>query len=222
MRICVVGGTLLAYFLARALIAKGHSLTIINKDKEECVWFARRLKAVVVHGDGADPAVMDDAELASMDAVLAITSHDEQNFLICQMARLRATNAYVFALVNDPDNESIFQELGVLAAFSPTRIISLLIEQRVGHDAVTNLTPLADGKANLTEVVLSQDCPAVGRRIEELGLPEGCLIVTILRGGKVIIPRGRTELRSADRVGIVSLPEVYARALSILTADRGI
>jgi trk system potassium uptake protein TrkA len=222
MKICIVGGGLLAYFLSRSLLSKGHSLTIVNDDREECAWFARRLKAVIVHGDGTQPAVLDDAGLTSMDSVLAITPHDEDNYLVCQAAQRKYGVSYAFALVNDPDNERIFRELGVFSAFSPIRILSALIEQRIGYDAVTNLTPLADGKANLTEITLPGDAPVVGKKILDIDLPEACLIVSVLREGQVLIPRGSTELRPQDRVGIVSLPEVYPRVLAALTGETGV
>jgi len=220
MRTCIVGGGLLAYFLSRSLLSKGHSLTIINRDREECEWFARRLRAVIVHGDGTHPAVMEDADSAAADSVLAITPHDEDNYLICQIARLKYGTPYVFALLNDPDNEGIFQELGIASAYSSVELLSQLIEQRIGYDAVTNLTPLADGKANLTEVLMPQDSPAAGRAVQELEFPEGCLIVSILRAGRAIIPRGPTVLEAADRVGVVSLPESYPKALAVLIGDR--
>lgn len=222
MKICIVGGGLLAYFLSRSLLSKGHSLTIINRDREECQWFARRLKAVIVHGDGTYPAVLDDSQITSMDGILAITPRDEDNYLICRMARLRYRTPYAFALLNDPDNEKIFRELGIASAYSPIKMLSTLIEQRIGYDEIVGLTPLAEGMANLAEIVLPPDAPAAGRKIQDLGLPEGCLVATILRDGEVLIPRGHTELRAADRVGIVSLPQVYSRVLAILTGERGV
>jgi trk system potassium uptake protein TrkA len=222
MKICIVGGGMLAYFLSRSLLSKGHSLTIVNPDGEECQWFARRLRAVVVHGDGTHPAVMDDAEVGAADSVLAITPHDEDNYLVCQIARLRYDTPYVFALLNDPDNQRIFEELGITSAYSSINILSQLIEQRIGYDAVTGLTPLAEGRTTLTEILLPAGSPAVGRTVQELGLPEGCLIVSILRGVEAIIPKGQTKLRAADRVGVVSLPEVYAEVLAVLTGDRGL
>jgi trk system potassium uptake protein TrkA len=221
MNICIVGGGLLAYFLGRSLLSKGHSLTIVNADREECSWFARRLKAVVVHGEGTQVSVQEDAGLVSMDSVLAITPRDEDNYLICQTAQRRYKVPFAFALVNDPDNERIFRELGISSAFSPIRILSLLIEQRIGYDDIINLTPLADGKANLTEITLAADAPVVGKKVLELSLPDSCLIVSVLREGRVLIPRGSTELRASDRIGIVSLPEVYPQVLAALTGDTG-
>jgi trk system potassium uptake protein TrkA len=222
MKICIVGGGLLTYFLARSLLSKGHSLTIVNGDREECSWFARRLKAVIVYGNGTQPAVLDDAGAGSADSILAITPHDEDNYLICQAARRKYDVQFAFALVNDPDNEKIFRELGVSSAFSPIGILSLLIEQRIGYDAITNLTPLADGKANLAEIMLEAASPVAGKKIQDLDLPESCLIVSVMRDGQVLIPRGGTELRPRDRIGIVSLPEVYPRVLAVLTGDTGI
>jgi trk system potassium uptake protein TrkA len=98
----------------------------------------------------------------------------------------------------------------------------LLIEQRIGYDAITNLTPLADGKANLTEITLDASSPAAGKVIQDLALPESCLIVSVMRDGQVLIPRGGTQLLPRDRIGIVSLPEVYPRVLAVLTGDTGI
>ena len=109
--------------------------------------------------------------------------------------------------MNDPDNEKIFRELGISSAFSPIGILSLLIEQRIGYDAITNLTPLADGKANLTEITLDAASPVTGKKIQDLDLPESCLIVSVMRDGQVLIPRGGTERRPRDRIGIVSLPK---------------
>jgi trk system potassium uptake protein TrkA len=221
VNVCIVGGGLLAYFLGRSLLSKGHAVTVVNADREECSWFARRLKAVIVHGEGTQPSVLEDAGLASMDSVLAITPQDEDNYLICQAAQRRYKVPFAFALVNDPDNERIFRELGVSSAFSPIRILSLLIEQRIGFDDIINLTPLADGKANLTEITLSADAPAAGKRVLDIPLPESCLIVSVLRSEQVLIPRGSTELRAGDRIGIVSLPEVYPKVLAALTGDTG-
>jgi trk system potassium uptake protein TrkA len=221
VNICIVGGGLLAYFLGRSLVSKGHALTIVNADREECSWFARRLKAVIVRGEGTQPAVLEDADLPSMDSVLAITPRDEDNYLICQTAQRRYKVPFAFALVNDPDNEKIFRELGISSAFSPIGVISLLIEQRIGYDDIVNLTPLAEGKANLTEITLSPDAPVVGKKVLDIPLPESSLIVSVLREGQVLIPRGSTELRAHDRIGIVSLPEVYPKVLAALTGDTG-
>ena len=160
-----------------------------------------------MHGNGTQPAVLDDAGAASADSILAITPHDEDNYLICQAARRKYDVQFAFALVNDPDNEKIFRELGISSAFSPIGILSLLIEQRIGYDAITNLTPLADGKANLTEITpFDAASPVAGKKIQDLDLPESCLIVSVMRDGQVLIPRGGTELRPRDRIGIVSLP----------------
>lgn len=222
MKICIVGGGLTTYFLSRSLISKGHSLTIINKNKEECEWFARRLKAVVVHGDGTYPVVIQDAVSDGMDAVLAITPKDEDNFIICKIAQRKQSIAYTFALLNDPDNEKIFQELGIKAVFSPTRLLSNMIEQRAGYETVTTYIPFAEGKVNLLEIVLPENTPVAGKKIQELKLPENCLIVSILRDQKVITPKGKTELYPLDRIGIVSPPEVHSRIVASLTGERGL
>ena len=220
MNILIVGGGKIIYFLCRTFISKGYHLTLVNRDAEECSWLARNLKATIVQGDGTDLRVLEECGAQDFDAILAVTGSDQDNLAICQQARLKFNVARTLAMVNDPDNEEVFQKLGVTAAFSTTRIITSLIEQRTGFEDVVNLVPLEEGKVNLTEVILKGTSPVVGRALADISLPENSLIAIMTRNGSPIIPRGGTVLQPGDRLVVITLPENLGRVIKLLTGEK--
>lgn len=219
MNTLIIGGGKVVYFLARAFLSKGYSATIINRKRDECSKLARQLKATVVLGEATDPQILKEAKASSMDAVLAVTPNDEDNLIICQLARLNFGVENTLALVNDPDNEKIFQQLGVTTAFSTTHMISSLIEQRAGFEEIVGLFSVAKGKVNVTEVALTENSPVLGKALMDIDLPANCLIACILRNDEPVIPRGSTILRCGDQLVLITLPENHGPALKLLTGD---
>ncbi|MEA3476499.1 MAG: NAD-binding protein [Candidatus Cloacimonadota bacterium] len=219
MNILIVGGGKVVYFLCRTFLSKGYKVTVINRDQDECTWLARRLKVTVVYGDGSDSQILEEAGADAADAVLAVTPNDQDNLEICQLADLRFRVQRTLALVNDPDNEEVFRQLGITAAFSTTRILSSLIEQRAGFEEITNLIPASEGKVNITEVVLKETSPVVGQPLIDIALPENSLVASILREGQAIIPRGTTVLQDGDHLIVISLPENLGQVLKALTGN---
>lgn len=218
MNILIVGGEKLIYFLSRTFISKGYKVTIINRNKEECTWLARRLNATVVYGDGSDPQILEEAGAYATDAILAVTPNDQDNLVICQIADLRFHIPRTLALVNDPDNEEVFQKLGV-TAISTTHILSNLIEQRAGFEEITNLIPVGEGKVNITEIVLKEVSPVIGKALIDIALPENSLVATVLRDEKPIVPRGSTVLQAEDHLIVITLPENHGQVLKILAGE---
>ena len=218
MKVLIVGGGRAVYFLCRTFLAKGHDVAVINREREECVRMARRLKATVVHGDASDPTILDEAGAHGADAVLAVTPHDQDNLAICQLAAVQYGVPRTVAMVNDPDNEEVFQKLGV-AAFSTTRTIASMIEQRTALDEITNLIPVGEGKVNITEIKLQPDSPVVGKTLRGLSLPSDSLIAVVLRQGEAVIPRGDTELRTGDQIVLITLPANHGPVLRAITGE---
>jgi trk system potassium uptake protein TrkA len=217
MNLIIVGGQKLAYFLSRIFTSKGYKVTIINEDKEEAKKLARMLKVTVVHGDGSDPQILEEAGANSTDALLALTPHDQDNLLICQLGIRHFHIPRTLALVNDPDNEEVFLQLGISSVFSTTRILASLIEQKASFESITNLIPIEEGKINATEIILENDSPVIEKSLRDVKLPEDSLIASIIRKGQPIVPRGSTVLKSGDRLIAISSPENLSRVLKILT-----
>ena len=216
MKIILIGGSKLAYFLAKQFASKNYYTTIINEDLEEAKTLSRTLKATVIHGQGSDPATLGEAGALQADVVLSLTTHDEDNLIACQIAQKEYGVPRTIALVNDPENQQIFEKLGITVAFSATQIIASLIEQQTASSDIQNLLPIAEGKVNVTEIALEQDNPAVGKTIDELQLPNGTLIACILRKGEVIVPNGENSLQALDRLIVIGQPESYGQLMRLL------
>jgi trk system potassium uptake protein len=218
MKVLIIGGGKPVYFLCRTFLAKGHRVTVVNRNEDECMQMARRLKVTVVHGDGSDPNIMEEAGAHGTDAVLAVTPNDQDNLAVCQLASTEYGVPRAVALVNDPDNEAVFQKLGV-RAFSTTRTIASMIEQHTALDEVTNLIPVGEGKVNITEIKLPASSPVIGKTLRDLSLPPDSLVAVVLRNGDAVVPRGDTTLRTGDRVVLITLPSNHGPVIKAITGE---
>jgi trk/ktr system potassium uptake protein len=218
MKILIVGSGKTLYFLCRSFTAKGYEVIIVNRDREECVQLARRLNATVVCGEGSNAEVLEEAGAMGADAVLAITPNDQDNLVICQLASLQYGVPRSVALANDPDNAEIFEKLGV-SAFSTTKIIGSLIEQWTSLEQITNLLPVAEGRVNVTEIVLNGESPVAGKHLKDVELPENALVAVVIRDNQPIVPRGATQLMEGDRVVLITLPDNHGPVLKAFTGE---
>jgi trk system potassium uptake protein TrkA len=219
MKALIVGGGKITYFLARTFLGKGYNVTVINRDRQECVRLGRRLKATIVCAEGSDPQALSEAGAGTADAVLAVTPNDEDNLAICQLSVLQFSVPRTLALVNDPDNEEVFRKLGI-SAFSAVRMLSHLIEQQTALEEITNVIPAGGGQVNVTEVILDADSPVVGKPLHSVALPSDSLVACVVRSGRAMVPRGATQLREGDRVMLISLPSNHGEALKALTGHK--
>lgn len=219
MKVLIVGEGRLLFFVGRAFVAKGYDIVIIDRDPEECIQLARRLKATILQGDGSDSEILREAGVIGADTVLAITPNDQDNLVICQLAAHEFGVRRSLALANDPDNVPVFDGLGV-PAFSTTHIISSLIEERTSLEQVTNLLPVGEGRVNVTEITLDAESPAVGRRLRDLGLPANALIAVVIREEQAMVPGGATQLLPRDRVILITLPENHGPVVRALTGEQ--
>jgi trk system potassium uptake protein TrkA len=181
---------------------------------------SHRTEATVLLGDGSDPALLEEAGARRADVVLSLTPSDPDNLVACQIAQKLYAVPRTMALANDPDNEAVFHQLGISLVFSATRIIGSLIEGQTVTDEITNLFPAAEGRLHVTELVLTQDSPAAGHGLRELGLPRESLVAAIIRDDKMLVPHGGSRLEAADRIILVTQPECQEEALRILVGSE--
>lgn len=220
MRVILIGGgeTIeTIYFLARLFARRGYRVTVVNPYPDEARMLSRQVKATVIAGDGSDPAVLEEAGARRADVVLSLTSQDPDNLVACQVAQRLYSVPRTMALVNDPDNEQIFRQLGITEVFSATRVIGSLIEGQTVFDEIVHLFPAAEGQLHVSELVLDEEAPAAGKSLAELAMPKDSLVAAIIRDGQVVVPRGQDRLQVADRLILIAVPENQEEVFCLLT-----
>jgi trk system potassium uptake protein TrkA len=200
MYIVIVGGGKVGYFLAKRLLQSKHAVSLVEKDKSVCEEIARELDVVVIKGDGCDPQVLEEAGAARADVVAAVTGDDEDNIIICQLAKERFGVQRTVGRVNNPYNEHTFSELGVDVPMDSTKIIAKIIEEEVSFSDFVSLLSFKQGKVAIVRMDLPKDSPVIDRQVKDIQWPENSVLLTILRREDVIIPKGNTVLKAGDDV----------------------
>lgn len=200
MYIIVVGGGKVGFHLAWTLIDVGYEVLIIERDHETTSRISDNLGTIVLEGDGADASVLAKAGANRADVVIATTGDDEDNLIVCQVAKRKFGVERVIARVNNPKNEQLFKKLGIDATVSQTNVLLHLIEQRIGVDGLTHLLTLQHDELEIVEARVSNDSPVAGKTLAEIRLPRDCVFSAITRGENIIVPAGDTRLEVGDEV----------------------
>ena len=204
MRVCIVGGGKIGFYLSKTLMEHGHEPIIIESDESTCQRLAESLDFPVVHGDGTLVEILELAKVSGCQALIGVTGKDETNLIACQLAKKVFGVKKTVARVNNPKNAPVLKQLGVDIAVSSTDNIAHLIEREVETDAIHHLLSIAGGDAALTEVLLPDSFKFAGRTLAELEIPHDVVIVFLTRGQELIIPRGNTVLQGGDKVVCVA------------------
>lgn len=216
MYIVIIGGGRIGFNLAQKLIQDKHTVAIIEKDKARCEGMSQNLDALVINGDGCEPKYLEDAEVARADVVAAVTADDEDNLVICQLAKEVFGVRRTVARVNNPKNEHIFTELGVDVPVNATTIIAKIIEEEASFEDFINLMTFKRGKLALVRVDLSTDSPVINKCVKDVVLPENSVIVAIVRGENIIVPKDETILKKGDDIIALTTIENEQQLLDLL------
>ena len=198
MYIIVAGGGMVGYYLTTALRAAGQEVTLIEKMRRRFDLLQEEFGDVAFLGDACEVRTLEQAGAARADLVAAVTGDDEDNLVICQMAKRKFKVKRVIARINNPKNEVTFQLLGIDETVSSTKLIYSLIEQEVEVADVIPLTALRKGHLELVEVALTEHSPSANRRVRDLTLPESCTLAILVRGNNAEIILGESVLRAGD------------------------
>ena len=201
MYIIIVGGGKVGYQLTKLLLSQGHEVMLIEKDRNKFASLVDELGDSILYGDGSTMETLTEAGANRAEAIVAVTGHDEDNLVICQLSKMMFFGPRTIARVNNPRNEETFWGLGIDATVSATRLINALIQEQVkAHDVLIPLLTIRGGDVEIVQTNLSPSSPVVNKKIKDLVLPKGTLFISIIRGEEVIIPKGDTDLREDDQV----------------------
>ncbi len=204
MFVVVVGGGKVGYYLAKTLVSRGHEVTVIEKVPELCERIAHDMGVRVINGDGTDPAILADADADQAGVIAAVAGHDEENLVVCQVAKRNFQVPRAVARINNPKNERIFTMLGVDAAISGTAILARMIEQEIDVVELRTLLTFKRGELEIVEAEVTPASPLVNRPLREAAVPPDSVLTTVIRGEEVIFPRGDTVLKAGDTVMAVT------------------
>lgn len=196
----VVGGGRVGYFLAKALLENRIEVTVIESNKEIFELVSLQVDCPVILGDGSSTAVLEMAGARRAGVFVAVTNHDHDNFIACQIAKQQFGVPKTIARVKNPKNEAVMQRLGVDITVSSTSIISTVIQSELPHQRIRQVLDLHGGQLELMEYGLESRSPVVGKRLREITFPADCNIVSIFRGAEAVLPRGETLFEANDQV----------------------
>ena len=164
---------------------------------------------MVLNGDGLDIGLLEEANVASMDAVLALTDDDKTNILACVRAKTEGAKMVV-ALVNDPSLIDLIGPMGIDAYVNPRATTVSSILRYVRHGRIRAVYSIGDGEAEVLEAQVLGTSAIAGRAVRDADLPEASIIGLIRKGDKVIVPRGDTRLVEGDVLTIFAMREQVA------------
>ncbi|OFW57690.1 MAG: hypothetical protein A2W01_03795 [Candidatus Solincola sediminis] len=218
MYIVISGGGKVGSFLAGNLLEKGHAVAIIEKNPAICESISTSINALVINGDACDLRYQEEAHVERADVFAAVTGDDDDNLVACQLAKISFDIPRAVARVNNPKNERIFNLMGI-DAISSTTVIGELVERETTLGDIMTLYTLQKGKLAIIEL----DIPEAGSKaccipIKDLGLPKGCVLVSVIRGEEAIVPHGGDSLEPCDSVIAITSVEQEDKLKDILTS----
>jgi trk system potassium uptake protein len=200
MYIIVVGAGKVGWNLARELLDKEHEVTVIEGDRRRYLTVEQELEHNIQYGDASELWVLERAGVQRADMVIAVTGDDEDNMLICQVARDKYMVERIIARVNNPRNLQHFELLGIKPSVSATGLILNLIEHEVPEYGLVHLLDFPEERLEIIEMLLEQDSKVAGQRVADLNMPEGSLLISVLRDGEGFVPGPDTVLEPGDEV----------------------
>jgi trk/ktr system potassium uptake protein len=215
----VVGAGKVGRNLARELIVKGHEVTLIESSRPCYLAIEEEFEHAAQYGDATELWVLERAGIQRADLVVAVTGDDEDNMLVCQVAKEKYLCERIIARVNNPRNHDHFRLLGIQPAVSATDLILRLIEHEVPRYGLVHLLALEEERLEIIELEVGADAPVVGERVADIALPEGSLIISVLRDGSGFVPKHDTVIEDGDEVLLVLDPGLEESITAFFAPD---
>jgi len=201
VKVAIAGAGSVGTAIAKDLHANGHDVLLIEKDPDVVERLRASLDITWVAADACEVSSLDAAGMAEVEVAVAATGDDEDNLVISLLAKQEFAVPRVVARVNHPENQWLFNESwGVDVSVSTPQLLTALVEEAVSVGSLVRLLQFERGSANLVEVTLAVGSPAEGQSLAALDLPRDATVVAVVRGDRLVVPRGDTVLSAGDEV----------------------
>lgn len=200
MYIIIGGGGDVGYYLTRNLLNQGHEVLLLEKDPARYRSLGQELGTAIFKGDACEVRTMEEVGARRASVIIAVTGEDDDNLVICQMAKQRFNVARTIARLNNPRHEELFMKLGIDVTVSPTKAILSLIQSELPGPHFVQLMTLKKAGLEIMELTVPPGAPAIGKSLNHINLPRRCNIVLITRGDEPIFPSADTQLMANDEI----------------------
>ena len=208
-RIVIIGGGNVGLGVARALEARTERIRVkvIEKDREIAERAADALdRTIVLHGDGLNSGLLEEANISSADAVLAVTDDDKTNLLAAVRAKEMGCKMSI-SLVNDPTLVPLMGPLDIDAYINPRAVTVSSILRHIRHGRVRGVYSIGDAEAEVIEAQVLGTSPIAGQKVKDIDFPEGTLIGAVMQQGKIVRPTGETRIEEGNVIAIFAMSE---------------
>ncbi|MFQ5621979.1 MAG: Trk system potassium transporter TrkA [Paracoccaceae bacterium] len=212
-RAIIIGAGSVGLTVAKTLEKSGSKLRakLIERDRSCAERAADALeRTIVLNGDGLDMALLEEANVSRADAVLAVTDDDKTNMLSCAQAKAIGV-PLVVSLINDPSLTSLIEPLGIDAYVNPRATTVSSILRHIRHGRIRAVYSIGDAEAEVIEAQVMSTSSIAGKTLREMGWPDGAIVGSIMKGEKLVKPRGDVRIEEGDVVTVFALARVVAQ-----------
>ena len=213
-RIILIGGGNVGLRIAKSLENSENRVRtkIIEKNRVTAELAASSLeRTIVLHGDGLDAGLLEEANVAKTDTIMAVTDDDKTNMLAAVRAKSRGCKKAI-ALINDPTMSPLMEPLGIDAYINPRSTTVSSILRHIRHGKVKNVYSIGDAEAEVIEAQVMSTSPIAGSRIGDIDFPEGVIVGGILKNDDMVKPSSQSKIEEGDIIALFVLskdiPEV--------------
>ncbi len=215
MYVIVVGGGLTGYNIAKLLVEEGIGVVVIEKDLSRCQEISKKIDALVIQGNGANPKILNEAGAKDADLLVAVTNSSEVNLISCISGKnlgVKKTVAKIAIEYTFTDDIEL-SKVGVDYAFSPGTIIAYDVERILELPSALAIQALADGKVTMAEFKVGEDSKYLGKALKEKIFPDETIIGAVIKEDDTVIPTGEYVFEEGDKAFILGKPKIVEKVI---------
>ncbi|MFN4132830.1 MAG: potassium channel family protein [Candidatus Hadarchaeales archaeon] len=213
--VIIAGGGRIGAHLAKVLEPSGRDIVIIEKNPKVCEKLSSELSAMIICGDATDIKILEEAKIQEADVFAGVTGNDNENIVACQLAKFTYKVPLVLARVEDVERAEMLKNMGIDLIVNPSHVAAMVFENAIALPGTTSIL-VSETVTRAVEIVVPEAAKVVGKRIRDLNFPIDCVIASIYRAGKLIIPHGDTVIKPGDILAVIGKEEAIAKVVKLL------